>query len=85
VTSSTPFLHGVRIENLTVTGAKYGGEIIGLPESVVKEVTLSDVSISAQTGLVVRDAQDITFKNVNVTAARGDAVTSDHAQVTWDK
>jgi len=85
VTPHTPMLHGVHIENVTVTNAKTAGEIIGLPESCVKDITLTNVTISAQKGVTIRDATQIVFRNVQVTAATGDPVTTTFAQLDWDR
>jgi polygalacturonase len=79
VTASTPRLHGVHIENVTVTNAQTAGDIIGLPESDIKDVTFSNVTITAAKGMVVRDAQGIVFDHVTIKAATGDAITTEFA------
>jgi polygalacturonase len=85
VTGTTPFVHDVQIDGLTVTGADSAGEIIGLPESPVKDVTLTNVKISAGTGMKVRDAQGVVFKNVDISAESGEAVMAEFADVTQGK
>jgi polygalacturonase len=84
ITDSTPYLHDVQITNVTATGSQTAGEIIGLPESPVKDVILTNVKLEAAKGMTVRDAQGVVFNNVSVTAASGEAITSDHAEVTVD-
>ena len=60
VTEHTPKLHDVTIENVTATGVLTAGDITGLPEMDVKDVTLTNVNISANKGMTIRDAQQIT-------------------------
>lgn len=85
VTKTTPTLSGVYIDHVSVTGAKTAGDIVGLPESTVKDVSLSDVQIGSAIGFTVQDASDVVFKNVVITPEQGEALKSNHAQVTWDK
>jgi hypothetical protein len=74
VTEHTPRFHDITIENLTATGAKQAGVIMGLPESPIKNLVLKNVNISGSTGLVTQYAQ-ITQQGVVITPASGDAIT----------
>jgi hypothetical protein len=85
VTATTPFLRNVWIENVTATGARTNEEIIGLPESPVKNVTLTNVKISGAKGMVVKDAQGIVFNNVVITPESGEAITTENAELTRNK
>ncbi len=69
----TPHFHDITIENVTATGSETAGAIVGLPESPVKNVTLTNVKISAQKGLTIGYA-DVTGTGVSVTAAEGEAI-----------
>lgn len=73
VTEHTPKFHDITIENVTATGAKRAGVIMGLPESPVKNLVMKNVSISAVTGMTVSNAQ-ITEENVVITPTSGEAV-----------
>jgi polygalacturonase len=73
VTEHTPKFHDITIENVTATGAKRAGVIMGLPESQVKDLVMKNVSISAAAGMTVQYAQ-ITQENVVITPASGEAV-----------
>jgi polygalacturonase len=57
VTPLTPHFHGFTFENLTSTEGATAGEIVGLPESHVSGVTLRNVKIEAQHGLMIRYAE----------------------------
>ena len=56
ITSTTPYYHDITVEGLTATNCRYGGIIIGLPETPMTNIYLSNVNISANTGLRIRNA-----------------------------
>ena len=69
VTRLTPRLHNITIENVTATGSRWAGVIVGLPEAPITGVVLRNVRISAQHGLTIRYA-DVTGAGVVVEASR---------------
>ncbi len=73
VTRLTPHFHDITVENLTATGAKMAGAIVGLPEAPVDHITLKNVKLSGQTGLTVGYAS-VTGTKVDVHADTGDAI-----------
>jgi polygalacturonase len=73
ITRLTPRFHDIHIRNLTATGAKEAGIVIGLPESPITTIFLDNVQISAQKGMTISDAT-ITAHNLTVTAAEGEPV-----------
>jgi len=73
VTRLTPHFHDITIENLTATGAKMAGAIVGLPEAPVDHIVLKNVKLSGATGLTVGYA-NVTGSNVKVHADNGDAI-----------
>jgi polygalacturonase len=81
VTDTTPIFRNIRIKNLTATSTKNAGIIVGLPESLVSDVVLENVHITAQTGLTIANAKGIQFKNVTVSVKEGPPFTIDNAQV----
>jgi polygalacturonase len=70
LTRLTPRFHDIRITHLRATGAKDAGQIVGLPESPIQALRLSDVSITAKTGLSVTDAS-VTLHDVRIDSAYG--------------
>ena len=69
ITSTTPFVSNISIQNLTATGATSQSFISGLPESSVLNVTLTDVTIGQASNQV--KPMDLrymtgTFSNVTV-------------------
>jgi len=82
VNETTPIFRNIRISNLTATCRRSAGIIIGLPESPISDVVLENVSITAATtGLSVKNARGIQFKNVTVTNKEGPPFTVENAQV----
>lgn len=69
----TPHFHDIVLENVTATGSKTAGVIVGLPESPVKNVVLKNVKLSAEEGLTIGNAE-VTASGLDVTAAKGEAI-----------
>ena len=70
ITSTTPYYHDIIVDGLTTTNCRYGGLIIGLPETPMTNIHLSNVNISANTGLRIRNAT-VDTANVKVHANSG--------------
>jgi polygalacturonase len=70
VTRLTPHFHDISITNLSATGAKTAGFIVGLPESPITSITLSNVHISAEKGMTISDAT-VAAHDFTVNAASG--------------
>ncbi len=55
---------------------------MGLPESLISDVVLENVRIdTATTGLMIKNAKGIQFKNVRITAKNGPPLVTENAQV----
>jgi polygalacturonase len=81
VTETTPIFRNIHISNVTATSTKDAGFIVGLPESVVSNVVLENVHITAETGLTIANAKGIQLKNVEVSVKEGPPFTTENAQV----
>jgi polygalacturonase len=84
ITPLTPLLRDVLISNVTSTGATETSQIVGLPEQPVDGVTLQNVQIDGQHGLVIRDAKNITFTHVTITAKQGSVLQTANTGLTWN-
>jgi polygalacturonase len=69
----TPHFHDIVLENVTATGGGVAAVIAGLPESPVKNVTLKNVKITAETGISIGYA-DVIAEGLVVKADKGEAV-----------
>jgi polygalacturonase len=81
VTETTPIFRNIKISNLTAASTKNAGLIAGLPESVITNVVLENVHISAETGLTIANAKGIQLKDVNVEVKQGEPFLLHNAQV----
>ena len=69
ITALTPNIHDITISGVTATGATAESLIIGLPESCIRNVNLSNVSITGRSaGLRLRNMTG-TFTSVTSTLA----------------
>ena len=66
VTDATPVFRQFEIRNVTCDGAKSALEIRGLPELAISNITLEKVQITADRGITLEDAADITLRDVQV-------------------
>jgi polygalacturonase len=81
VTETTPLFRNIRIANLTAHSTKNAGLIVGLPESLVSNVVLENVQITAKTGLTIANAKGVQLKNVKIVVEQGEPVILHNAQV----
>jgi polygalacturonase len=81
ITAETPIVRNVRIQNISVTGAKSAGNITGLPEMPVSDVVLENVDIAAQTGMRIKYAKSVELKQVKIKAGMGKPLTIESASV----
>ncbi len=78
----TPIFRHIHISNLTATCPRSAGLIVGLPESLVSDVVLENVHITANTGLLIQNAQGIQLKNVQVETKQGPPFITTNAEVS---
>jgi polygalacturonase len=82
VTDRTPIIKKITIRNLTVTNCPNAGTIQGIPEMPVADMTFSNVTISAETGMKIYHARGIRFINSKITVENGKALMTYDAKVT---
>jgi polygalacturonase len=70
VTRLTPHFHDISITNLSATEAKTAGFIVGLPESPITSIALTNVHISAEKGMTVSNST-VSAHDFAVKAASG--------------
>ena len=73
ITRLTPFFHDITIENVKAVKSANAGIIVGLPESPVKNLTLKNVDIAAETGMTVAYAE-VTGSDMHLIVANGEAM-----------
>jgi polygalacturonase len=81
VTPETPMFRNIRISNIKGTATKAAGVIVGLPESMITNVILDHVELSAPEGLTIRNAKGVQLKNVKISATTGEKIIVQNAEV----
>lgn len=82
VTATTPIWRHIRIRRVTAAGGKTAGQILGLAEMPISDVTLTDVNISARKGMEIIHARGVRFVNSRVTAQVGAPIIREDAEVS---
>jgi polygalacturonase len=77
-----PIFRNIYFNNVKATCAKSAGIILGMPESAISNVVLENVQIAAATtGLSIKNAKGIHFKNVQLTNKEGPPLLTENAEV----
>ena len=79
VSERTPVFRNIHISNMTGSQVKSVGNILGIPEMPISDISLYNVNVDAESGFVVSDAQRITLKDVTLNVAKGPAVSVSNA------
>lgn len=75
VNEGTPRFRDFMFSNITARGSKTAGQITGLKEMPVEDITFNNVHVQAQTGLTCTNAKDIFFRDVVIDTEKGPALT----------
>ena len=78
VSDRTPHVRNVHISGITGT-ARGAGVLLGLDEARLDDVTLTDIDVTAETGIVIRNADHVTLRTVRIRTQGGPAVTAENA------
>lgn len=62
--SKVPSIHNILLDHITIEGSRKAGIIHGLPDSKITNITLSDITITAEKDLDVRDADNPIYERV---------------------
>lgn len=66
VDETTPQFRNFYIKNVVCNGAETGIFLRGVPEMQVKNIVLEDMVIQAHKGIVLNEAKNITFRNIEL-------------------
>ena len=73
-----PAVRDILLDHITIEGSRNAGVIVGLPDSRITNVTLRDVTLSAEKDFYIRDAEPPVFQRVTRTIKPRAAATKDH-------
>ncbi len=62
--TKVPAIHHILLDHLTIVGSRRAGVIHGLPDSPITDITLSDITLQAETDLDVRHADNPNYIRV---------------------
>jgi polygalacturonase len=77
ITSRTPAYHDIHIENLSGDCPDSAGLIVGLPESPVRGVTMTNVHLRTRTGLLVKNTEKMDLKDVHFDVLEGEPIITE--------
>jgi len=82
VTERTPINKNIAIRNVTASDCTNAGTIRGLPEAPISDVTLTNVKISAKTGMKIYFAKGIRFIDSKIDVRQDTQANLYEAEVT---
>jgi polygalacturonase len=82
VNGRTPLYHNIVIRNVTATDCPNAGEIYCLPEAPLDGLTFINVHLSAERGMIIYHARNVSFSRSSITAQTGDKLKTYDATVT---
>jgi polygalacturonase len=80
VDEGTPRFRDFHFSNITARGAKTAGQITGLKEMPVEDISFTGIHIHSATGLTCTDAKAITLSDVTIEAKQGLALVKTNCQ-----
>ena len=66
-----PAIHDIVLENITVESANNAGRIVGLPDSPITNITLRNITITAEKDFLFKDAGTPIMENVKMDIRAG--------------
>jgi len=82
MTGRTPINKNITIRNVTATDCTNAGTIRGLPEAPINDVTLTNVKISAKSGMKIYFGKGIRFVDSMIEVGQGKRIDAYDAEVT---
>ena len=78
VSERTPRFRNIHISGITAH-AQQAGMLVGLEEARLDDVTLTDISIAANTGLVIKNANHVSLRSVRIHTTTGPAIVTERS------
>jgi polygalacturonase len=78
VSERTPRFRNIHISGITAH-AEQAGMLVGLEEARLDDVTLTDISIAANTGLVIKNANHVSLRSVRIHTTTGPAIVTERS------
>ena len=80
LTRMTPRIRNLNFRNITCKGAgEYAIRIQGLPEMPIESITIEDISVESEQGILLIDAVAILIKDINIKPNEEEVLTFDNS------
>ena len=79
VSDRTPHFRGIHLSAISGDAAK-AGAILGIQESPIEDVSLSDITLHTGEGLVIKDARQVHLNNVRIESQRKPALAAERVE-----
>ncbi|GAA3783970.1 glycoside hydrolase family 28 protein [Flavobacterium ginsengiterrae] len=85
VTEKTPIFRNIHMSNITASNVNKAGQILGITEMPIQNITFSNINMDGKEGFTVNTATDVEFHDVKVNATVGSSFKiSDSKNVILD-
>lgn len=85
VTEKTPIFRNIHMSNITASNVNKAGQILGITEMPIQNITFSNINIDGKEGFTVNTSTDVEFHDVKVNATVGSSFKiSDSKNVIFD-
>lgn len=86
VTEATPQLRDIHIDNVVCNGAEKAIFIRGLPEMPVKDISLTNIAVGSDKGIVCIDGENIVMNNISLQSHSDSVITIENGRgIVLDK
>jgi polygalacturonase len=66
-----PRFRNIHVKNLAASGAPVAIRIVGMPDSIIENVSFTDMAVVSEKGVLAKYAKDITFERVAIAHSKG--------------
>lgn len=67
-----PYIRNIYVSNLAASGAPVAVRIVGLPDSIIENVSFTDMAIVSERGVLAKYARNISFNNIAIVHLKGE-------------
>jgi hypothetical protein len=68
-----PIFRNITVRNVTGSGAPAAIRIVGMEDSMIRDLRFENITITSTKGVVASNVQDVTFDRVTIVPAQGPA------------
>jgi hypothetical protein len=80
VTQRPPLFRNIHLKNITAAGAPVAIRLTGLGDSLIQNITFSDMTIASTQGVIAENVEGLRFERVKIAPAKGPAFSLKNAR-----